>query len=218
MSVSGAQGLRRRWTMLVGIAVFFTCVALAWGQGPPSVVKVEQDWELVLNIPDPESDAPQVVCVISPVGNVAGLHAAFELNQQSLPSFAAGGLQLQVWEGEEPLEEKNAADGVILDQPEEIISWTQAMELRDGKLRFAVRNGVSITWGAFGKEDSLAVGVPTCLTSLDCYDSAVSVRNSGVAFATNRVRSLTLKRVRLHLANGDVVEDAVPKVVYSQRE
>ena len=41
----------------------------------PEVVRVEEDWELVVGTPDANSDAPQVTCVISPTGDVDDVHA-----------------------------------------------------------------------------------------------------------------------------------------------
>ncbi|MBI2480844.1 MAG: hypothetical protein HYV60_20120 [Planctomycetia bacterium] len=61
---------------------------------PVTVVRIEEDWELVVASPDSNSTAPQVSCTISPLSHVDSIHAAFELNHQSQPEFSAGGLQL----------------------------------------------------------------------------------------------------------------------------
>src|SRR3989337_1098241 len=86
-------------------------LVLAWASTTKAdsssrIVRVEEDWELVVATPDPDSDGPQVACVISPVGDLDSVHAAFELNNQSLPSFVPGGLQLQIWSGEMPLSQR----------------------------------------------------------------------------------------------------------------
>ena len=65
-----------------------------------NIVKVEEDWELVVDQPDSDTTAPQVTCMISPTGDEDGLHMTFELNHKSGAQFVPGGLTAQVWEGE----------------------------------------------------------------------------------------------------------------------
>ena len=181
----------------------------------PSVVRVEEDWELVIGTPSPNSDAPQVTSVISPLGNVESLHATFVVNNHDLPTFTAGGLQLQVWDGETSVESRHSPNQAKLTTEGETIRWTQAMELKDGGLTFEIVGGASTTWGAFGGEGTLKTSVPTNLDNLNGYSPDVSVENSGVSYAANRVPSLVLKKVRAVLSTGETVEDAQPRVVHS---
>ncbi len=185
---------------------------------PAQVVRVEEDWEMVLGTPEPENDAPQVACVISSTGDVNSLHAAFNLNHRSLPEYVAGGLQLQIWDGETPRLAKIFPNDNIMSQTGETVTWTQAMELKDGKLTFDIVNGESSTWGQFGGQGYLKDNIDTSLTNLNQYSPDVSVRNSGISFASNRVQSLTLKRVRLVLATGEILEDNNPRTVYAQEQ
>lgn len=180
------------------------------------IVRVEEDWQLQVATPDPVSDAPQITCLISPVGDVRSIHAAFELNQRSLPCFSAGGLQLQLWNGESPQGNLQAAATEIMAQPDEIVTWTQSMEIVGGVLKFAVINGHSTTWGDFGGDGLLKIEVPTTLTNLNLYDPQVSVDNSAVGYASNRVTTLVLKRIRVVLSTGEMVEDSTPRIVQSQ--
>jgi len=199
-------------TVAVGALALLMMAGSVWGQAG-AVVRVEQDWELSVGEPDPQTDAPQVVCVISPGGDTQGVYAAFELNQQSQPVFSAGGMQLQVWEGELPLKAARAGDLLKLQAAGEHVCWTLVMELDDGQLTFQVCDGHSATWGEFGGE-GLRASVATAAAHLNGYDTQVSVRNSGVGFAPNRVHALTLKRIRTYFANGEVVEDRGEKVVH----
>jgi len=182
----------------------------------PTVVRVEEDWELVVGDPDPTADAPQVICVISPQGNVSGVYGAFELNARSIPDFMAGGLQLQVWEGDTALSDRRHPNGVLMQTTGETVTWTQSMELSDGALTFDVTDGSSSTWGGFGGEGYLRATVNTALTNLNNYNPVVSVANSGVSFAGNRVTSLVLKQVRLELSDGQVIVDDTDRTVHSQ--
>ena len=212
-----ALGMRRRpllWLpALLFVAVGSQVACADWG---PTVVRVEEDWELVVDSPDPNSVAPQVTCVISPRGHVDSLYAAFVLNAQTLPGFIPGGLQLQVWDGKSPRSDRKFPAAAVLAQPGETIRWTQGMELDDGVLHFEITDGSSSTWGSFGGQGYLKAGVSTSLESLNHYSPDVSVANSGVSYAANRVISLKLKGFRVYLSTGDYYEDTTERVVYPE--
>ena len=90
-------------TVVFSSAWQFTSTA-AIAEGPaPTILRVEEDWVLLIGTPDQNSVSPQVTCVFAPTGNLSSLAGVFELNHQSQPSFAAGGLHIQVWQGEVPL-------------------------------------------------------------------------------------------------------------------
>ena len=208
----------RRWSVRL-LLVGFLVVALggiASADPDQSIVRVEEDWELVVGSPDASSDAPQITCVISPAGNLQGLHAALEINAQTLPVYASGGLQLQVWEGERALGERKFPNGAVFSTEGETVRWTQSMELSGGNLVFEVLAGSSTTWGAFGGQGYLKATVASALANLNGYSPAVSAGNSAVGYAGNRVRSLVLKRVRVFTSTGEEIEHATDRVVHSQ--
>ncbi len=197
-------------TLLMAVAG----VSHLWAVGEVvNVVGVEEHWELVVAEPDPDLHAPQVTTVISPGGDLNGLHAAFELNHQSQPSFAGGGLQLQIWNGgESPVATKKQKDGVNLASGE-TITWTMKMDLAGGgKVTFDVDDGASTSWGTFG--NGVIHEINTSLTNLNSYNPMVSVNGSGPGFSSNRVTSLKLTKVKLKLSSGLVVEDTTVKVAY----
>lgn len=204
---------------LVGLGVLASWAAGAPAatpvpEGDPVVVRVEEDWELDVAMPEPANDAPQITCSISPGSNIASLHAALEINQRTLPDFRPGGLQLQAWNGEDALSHASSANTAVMAAQDEKVQWTQAMYLQNGNLVFEVLNGNSTTWGAFGGEGSLKVSAAATLGNLNGYDPQVSVNNSGIGFASNRVRSLILKRVRYVTSQNNTYEDAAPRTVY----
>ena len=205
--------------LLFTMLIFQLAGGYCLGQDQPlsQVVRVEEDWKMVLGIPDPESIAPQITCMISPIGDVNSLHAAFTLNHRGMPDFSPGGLQLQVWDNESPLFMKNFSNTSILSHDNEIVTWTQAMELKDGALTFEVVNGHSETWNHFGDQNSLKAVVNSVLPNLNNYHPNVSVNNSGIGFASNRVQSLVLQRVRLILSTGQIIEEDTPRIVYQQK-
>ena len=179
-----------------------------------NIVRIEEDWELVIREPEPNTEAPQVTCVISPVGHIDGLYSVFDLNLRHNPDYAAGGIQIQLWSGTDTLSSSSSNRGVLLQTPGETITWTQVMKLQDGDLSFQVISGSSQTWGSFGGGPKLLVSHASGLESLSGYDSAVSVANSGIGYSGHRVSSLILKKVRVYAESGESVEDAVPKVVH----
>lgn len=194
-------------------ALFFALPATALGQ-TPTVVGVEEDWELVVAAPDSYTDAPQVTCVISPLGNADSVHAALDLNHQNLPAFISGGIQLQVWNGEAAVAYRNYPNPAVMVQAGETVTWTQRMSLSGGQLTFEIVNGSSLTWGQFGGQGYLKYNVPTTLSNLNGYHPSVSVEHSGVGYAGNRVQSLTLKAVRVYTSSGGVLVDSTARSVY----
>ena len=183
-------------------------------QSEDNVIRVEEDWELLVGETDADACAPQVTSVMSPVADVNLAYAAFDINHHSQPNFRPGGLQLQVWNNNEPLLSDNDPEVDTLRHQGETIRWTQQMSLNNGVLTFAITGGTSDTWGAFGGGERLRASVGTSLTNFNGYSANVSIANSGVGFAGNRVQSLVLKRVRKYSAAGLISEDSSPKVVF----
>lgn len=204
-----------RLTTLLGCLIIVVSAARGFAAEPITVVAIEEDWELVVKSPDPNSTAPQVSCTISPLSHVDSLHATFELNHQSQPAFTSGGLQLQIWNDEQPLSSRKFPNSSVLSTDNETVRWTQVLRLEDGTLTFEITNGTSMTWGSFGGEGYLKASLTTNFENLNGYDPEVSVRNSGVAYAGNRVATLVLKRVRATLATGEVIEDTTQRVAHS---
>lgn len=203
--------------------VFLVC-ALSWAgfsqiaeaQSASDIVRVEEDWELVIGTPDPGTDAPQITCVLSPVGNIDSVYAAFAVNHQSLPDFLPGGLQLQIWDNELPQLSRKFPNCAIMAQAGETVSWTQSMALENGMLVFETLGGSSATWGNFGGQGYLKASVDPALANLNGYSPTVSVENSGISYAANRVQSLVLRRVRLFTSTGEMQEVDVSLAVYQQ--
>jgi hypothetical protein len=195
---------------VVALSTAFTASSQA-----QTVTKVEEDWELVVSEPAAESDSPQVTCVISPYEGARSVHAAFEINHRSLPSFVAGGLQLQAWNYEQFLTRDSAATGRLATNGE-VITWTMKMKIHEGYLHFYVRDGNSTTWGAFGGDGDLTLSIPWSLSSLSGYSPETSVSQSGVGYASNRVGRLVLKEVRYYNAANELLgTDTTERVVHT---
>jgi hypothetical protein len=181
---------------------------------PPTVVRVQEDWELVVGDASAQREAPQVVTVLSPFNSEDGVYGLFELNHQSLPSYQQGGMQLQVWNGEELVGFKDNARTDLLGQEGEVVTWTQEMSVAyNSVLRFRILDGQSTTWGEFAPEGTLYLNSGVSLDNLNAYSPDSSVGRSGVSFGANRVQSLVLKRVRLYSNEGLIAEDSTPRPV-----
>jgi hypothetical protein len=83
-------------------------------------------------------------------------------------------------------------------------------------LIFEIVSGESSTWGDFGGQGYLRAEVDGDLLNLDTYDPEISVANSGVGFASNRVASLVLKEIRVTEWDDDVHVDSTDRVVHQQ--
>lgn len=178
------------------------------------VVRVEETWELQLAEPDSTNTAPQVTCAFSPLRNLTSLHATFELNHLATPEFAPGGLHFHAWNGEQRLGSTHEGSG-SLRTAGEVVRWKQVMSLSDGQLVFEIVDGSSTTWGSFGDEQRLRIAVPTTLTSLNSYSPAVSVAQSGVGFAGNRVVKLAMTNCKAITSSGLVVEDSTDRAAHT---
>jgi hypothetical protein len=105
-------------------------------------------------------------------------------------------------------------DGSVLQTPGETVRWTQSLELNEGLLTFEITGGTSAAWGNFGGQGYLKASIASQLENLNGYSPSVSIANSGVGYAANRVTSLVLRRVRLVTSSGDVLEAEPQASVY----
>jgi len=173
------------------------------------VVSVEEHWELRISQPDSDRSAPQTTMVMSPTNNLEGVHYLFTLNHSTVPEYAPGGIQVQVWNGGELLQSKVAHDGITLDHGDEVVHWVQRISLQDGHLAFRLVDGHSETWGSFGG-DGLSLSASTSLQSLNGYRPGLSLTESQVGYAENRVVSLVLTKLVWVTEDGEVHEQNAP--------
>lgn len=206
--------MRRRLPRSTPAALFIVTLTLAWGlfatpttgQDPPPayVVSVEEEWTLEVGEPNLQANAPQVSMVMSPLGDVETDYFMFLLNYRTHPTYAAGGLQVQNWSGNTILDVHDGNDESELDEPEEVVQWTQRMSIDSGTVTFEISSGSSVSWGSFGGEsDALSHSVATGQTSLNSYHPSVSLNESGISYAGNRVVSLTLQNITWTMSNGE---------------
>lgn len=211
------HGLRRRWFGLavIGTIVLWTGISEA-GLSEP-VIRVEEDWKLVLNEPDVDCEAPQFHTVMSPYNHVDSNYAQVLWNYRETAEqeFVPGGMQIQSWNGDY-LIRRRAIDMDQLSIYAETITWTQGLETDGDVVSFEIINGQSTTWGEFGKD--MRIDENAELPDLGSYSPEVSVQNSWFTYGANRVDSLVITEVRYYGASGLLFVDSVPRTVYQSEE
>lgn len=186
----------------------------AWADGnygnSGSVVRVEEDWCLLVNAPDTYRSSPQVSTQMARAP-YASRFCNFHVNSCDVPVFQQGGLQLQVWQGTTN-QVATSIHNEIMSSANELVTWTQYLRAGSNSLYFGISAASSTTWGDFSGQE---VAVPGHSAYLDDYTSDYSVNNSGVTYGANRVTCMVLTSVRTYYQNGDVQTDSTPKVIYS---
>jgi len=213
-TLSQLQGLSGRRVFAVGSMACLLCLCLIPQAFGADVVRVEEEWELVVATPDQASNSPQVACAMAPFSQLDWLYMTFEINHRSDPDYVAGGLNLMVWHGEQHLLTKTSSDTHAMATTGETVRWTQAMAVQNGQVTFEVIGGSSVTWGSFGEPGCLKATIAAPLTNLNYYSPNVSVKHSGITFASSSVSKLTLKSIRYFRSDGTVQVDARPRVVF----
>ena len=185
------------------------CSATLWptfASAPVSepVLRIEEDWELVVNEPNDDTTAPQFHTIMSPSENLDSFHAQTLWNYRETPNFVAGGVQLHSYNGETLIRKRSIESGT-LSALAETITWTQALSTDGTILLFEIFNGVSTTWGAFGNDMNISSSAG--LSQLNDYDPEVTVKNSCVTFGANRVESMRVVQVRYYGSSGLLAVD-----------
>lgn len=195
-----------RWTALAGLV---WCVATpVWAQSP-KIVQIEEHWELSVGEPDAPVSAPQATMVMSPQANLDGQYFVFTVNHRSVPAYEPGGMQVQLWNGDEPVSAESFSAGP-LNQTNDVVAWVQRLKIENGSLSFEVVEGSSASWGSFGGEGSLASSSPTSLDGLNGYSPGISLGESQVGYAGNRVQHLLLKKLVWVTDDGETHELQAP--------
>ncbi len=180
---------------------------------PANVMRVEEDWEVVLNEPGENVDAPQFHTIISPYASLDSFHLQVCWNYRELPDFAAGGMQLVARLGDWCVGRKTCRES-RLSTAAETITWTSAIETNGSTLTFRVVNGQSTTWGAFGGPESSLSG-DVHVSHLNGYSTGFSVDKSWISHGANRVNLLRITEVRRYNGEGNLISrDTTPRVVF----
>jgi hypothetical protein len=179
------------------------------------IVHVEEDWELITGQPDPNTVGPQVATTMSPTSDITGTFFTYEINHRSAPYWTPGGLTIHQWSGDLRVQSFDRSDRSVMDTSGETVAWTQVLDVTNGWLTFQVKNGTSTTWGPFGYSNMFKLSTGWGgVNNLNRYTPDVSISQSGVAYAGNRVQSLKIKAVRVKLSDGTTYTDTTERTVH----
>ena len=177
----------------------FSLLAVGWQSDAAAddsdVLMIEEHWELSVGGPDIARTAPQVSMVMSPTGDLDEEFFVVTINHGSFPEFNPGGVQVQHWCGDACVSARNSYSKHSLHHDGEVVSWTQRMELDGCSLKFEVVDGASDSFGTFGNVGVLQDTIYTERSRLNTYVPAISLTESGIGFAGNRVSGLTLQKL-----------------------
>jgi len=200
----------------VAVCVSMLTIAPAGASIPEGaqVVKIEEDWKLVLNEPNNAGNSPQFHTIMSPYGDLMNVYLQTTWNYWETPEFNPGGLQLQARYNDFYIYGEGYLGSSQLSTNAETITWTQVMETNGEVISFIIDKGQSLTWGAFGGETmKLQGGVH--IPDLSGYDPNVSVKNSWITYGANRVDLLVITGIRYYGPGDELLyEDTTQRVVY----
>jgi hypothetical protein len=149
-------------------------------------------------------------------GQFSRYFCVFQINFRELGQFHEGGLQVQLWRDGKVCNWMSAGSAVMGSR-DETVAWTQAMS-RDGfKLNFSIKAGISTTWGNLA-EHNLATETWNLRRYFTAYDSADSVKKSGISFGANRVKQLILVEVRKYKEDGTCDKETTPRTVFDESQ
>lgn len=170
------------------------------------MIRVEEDWRLLLNEPSPAEDSPQIYTLMSPFQDQESFFFQALWNQRDNPplwNWESGGAELQGYSDpdNDPVDYSDMAGGQ-LNVEGETITWTQRMvtDPDSGVLSFEVVNGQSVTWGTFGTGDGLEeISIAGAnLPDLSSYNPAYSAAQSFITYGGNRVEEFVITQVRYY--------------------
>ena len=190
--------------LAVVFAASLVCSSYALAQSDNDIVKVEEDWVLVVGESHEPSTSPQVTITVFPYESSESEYAQFLLNFQNSNGFIPGGMEMVLVESDHVTDASSFSSSEALESTNETIRWTMRMELKEGELRVSVVNGSSDTWGSFGGQGLLKVRKSTVRSDLNHYSAWQSWDNSGASFGANRVTSLRMLGGRKYKRDGQV--------------
>jgi hypothetical protein len=178
-------------------------------QGISLADRVEEDWVLVVD-GTASADGPQVNTVMSPTADLSQSAVSLGINYCQTPAFAAGGLQVLVFNQNGLASSSTLATSAI--NASETVKWTQRMKISQGNVQFSIPSMTSSAWGSVGS-DSVLASLSTSDDTLKGYSPATSAASSGGAWKTKGLTSLTLVQVRYYLGKTLIWTDTTSRVV-----
>jgi len=205
-----SPSLRKAALTVLAAATLFMAPQSGQARLGGPIVRVEQDWVLVVSSPDARRCSPQLFFQMYPESG-GDYCCQVLLNYSDQPTFSAGGVQIQVWQNDTVLDgADNNPNQAVLTAENETVRFTLVMEIKGARLNFSAINVSTTSWGDISK---LAVSTAYAPDSFDNYKTSDTIAKSGILLGSNRVTSLTLAQVRKVDRSG-IVSIELPQVVF----
>jgi hypothetical protein len=177
----------------------------------PHVVRIEEDWSLLVSNPSYNLSCPQVSTQMAPDPQGNEFYQ-FHINYQDVPRFIQGGLQLQAWNVNSLVQVNTSTNTSTMGTANELVTWTQYLQRSQwpAGLTFGISTSASQTWGDFS---GASFTVRETDARLDNYSPDYSAQQSGVTYGPNLVPLLVLVESRRYYSNGSVQTDSNPRVI-----
>lgn len=175
----------------------------------PTIWKIEEDWEMVINDPEDNINSPQTTFFITPSADLGGTYFQLQMNYHADEDYSAGGFHVAAVRGDTILDEARSGSQSLLSVDGDVIRWTSVTAIVHNTLLFAVKDGHCMSWGDFGGPEYLVKMPSLSIHDFSNYSPEQSSAAVDIGFGGNRVASVKLRKVRLFDSNGDVTTVAV---------
>jgi hypothetical protein len=199
--IAMVQAARRVVLFAGGLCLLATLPCRAHGE-TATVFLVEEEWEMVLNEPEPAINSPQVAFFLYPAADQPECYFQLQMNYAAEDGYSSGGFRVGAFYHEQPIDEERSQVSQMLCWDNDRVRWTSAMAVFNGKLMYALKDGYGYQWGAFGGPEYLVQMDDQDMHALDHYSPQTSLESVDIGFGANRVHSIRLKRVRLTYSDG----------------
>lgn len=207
MSLSTTSTLKR-FTGGLMIAAIAIVSGQAANAEEPTLFKIEEDWELVVNDPDANTNSPQITFFTCPNSGDETTYFQLQMNYFADEAYSSGGFHVAAVRDETTLDQARSQTRRLITVDGDKIVWTSVMACIDGELLFAVKDGFGDDWGAFGGPDYLVRMSANGTQDLSSYSPTQSGSLVDIGYGANRVHSVVLKQVRFFYTDGSVTTTA----------
>ncbi|TWU34364.1 hypothetical protein [Novipirellula artificiosorum] len=168
----------------------------------PSIFKVEEVWEMVVNEPDPANISPQITFFLSPSTDIDDCYFQLQMNYEADDDFSGGGFHVGAIDHGKMIDEARSGTHRVLATKGDHVRWTNVVAVVNNKLLFAVKDGLGAEWGGFGGPEYLVTIPSSPVTDLSAYDPQQSLDAIDIGFGANRIDRVTLVEVRVFYSDG----------------
>ena len=106
MRIADGVAMTRRRSIVGGIVLTLVLAALpACVAADSTIYKIEEDWEMVINEPDPANHSPQVTFYTSPSVNLDEVYFQLQMNYAADRDFSGGGFHVASVQSDQILDE-----------------------------------------------------------------------------------------------------------------